>query len=425
MAEPRSYRFEPLDQRGILLGLGASQVAVLVLAVAVALGLVTSWPGGGGFAAAASTLAVGGLLCRPVAGRAPPQWLRVAASFAGRRRVVALRPPALSPGLAMRLPAKTFAPGMYLCELPATGGHGPVGALLDERSGTAAAILRAKGSSFCLLDDIDKEHKLAAWAAVLESFSGHRSSLVRLQWCQRSLSADSTPLIAHLRQAGDPASPGYRGHASLLEGMGFSTWRHETLVVVTVRCRGRAPARTSQLGWRRRLAQRGKRAPGPDARCRPGLRRSARRAGHGRRAGELPRPEPRPRSGWLPLATGCGGALGRAPGRGLLAQDLLGGRVASQPRRARLSQPAVDRHGQTVVLGGDGPGATGTGSARHGILAYFASRRRAAASPGRVPGDGPAASQVRSPRRKGGGASRWPWCFRTGRFCDGFRRRAG
>lgn len=111
---------------------------------------------------------------------------------------------------------------------------------MDERSGTAAAILRTKGGSFCLLDDVDKEHKLAAWAAVLESFCGHRSSLVRLQWCQRALPADSAPLIAHLRRAGDSSSPGYSGHASLLGTVGPSTWRHETLVVVTVRCRGRA-----------------------------------------------------------------------------------------------------------------------------------------------------------------------------------------
>jgi hypothetical protein len=240
MAEAPSYRFEPLDRRGVLLGLGASQVAVLALAVVAALGLVTSWPGGGGFSAAAASLALGGLLCRPVAGRAPPQWLRVAASFCGRRRAVALPPPGLSPGLVLRLPAKTFATGVYLCELPAMGGYGPVGALLDERSGTAAAILRAKGSSFCLLDDVDKEHRLAAWAAVLESVSAHRSSLVRLQWCQRALPADSAPLIAHLRAIGDAMSPGYGGHASLLETAGLRTWRHETLVVLTVRCRTRA-----------------------------------------------------------------------------------------------------------------------------------------------------------------------------------------
>jgi hypothetical protein len=240
VTEPRSYRFEPLDRRGVLLGLGASQVVVLVMAVVVALGFVTSWPGGGGFAAAAFTLTVGGLLCRPVAGRAPPQWLRMAASFASHRRTVAPAPPALSPGVALRLPAKTFVPGVYLCELPASGGHAPVGALLDEKSGTAAAILRAKGGSFCLLDDVDKEHKLAAWAAVLESFSASRSSLVRLQWCQRVFCVDSAPLIAHLHQTGDPASPGYNGHASLLGTVGRATWRHETLVVVTVRCRGRS-----------------------------------------------------------------------------------------------------------------------------------------------------------------------------------------
>ena len=314
MAEAPSYRFEPLDRRGVLLGLGASQVAVLALAVVAALGLVTSWPGGGGFSAAAATLALGGLLCRPVAGRAPPQWLRLAASFGGRRRAVALPPPGLSPGLVLRLPTKTFAAGVYLCELPAMGGHGPVGALLDERSGTAAAILRAKGSSFCLLDDVDKEHRLAAWAAVLESVSTHSNSLVRLQWCQRALPADSAPLIAHLRTTGDAMSPGYGGHASLVGNGGVADLAPRDLG----RRNGPVPhpggSRTTEPGGCCGVAERSKRSAGNHAKRWPGVRRSARRAGHSRRARQFPRTGPGPGARQLSLASRSRRALGRAPG---------------------------------------------------------------------------------------------------------------
>ena len=94
MRDEGSYRFEPLERRGLLLGLGLGQLIVLAAAVLAAIGLAKTWPGAVGFLAAAGALASGGLLCRPVAGRPPSQWLRVAASFASRRRVLAQSPPA-------------------------------------------------------------------------------------------------------------------------------------------------------------------------------------------------------------------------------------------------------------------------------------------------------------------------------------------
>ncbi len=259
MAEGASYRFEPLERRGLFLGLGAGQLAVIILAVLAALASVKAWPGVFGVGAAVGSLGLAGVLCRPVSGRPPLQWLNVAGLFFARRRRVSLAPPTTSltparheaqpaderPSRAVRLPAKVFTPGLYLCELPA--GPGPIGALLDERAGTAAALLRVRGASFCLLDDVDKERKLGAWAAVLESVSSHRSSLVRLQWCQRALPGDSLSQLGHLQQAGDIGSPGFAGHVALLERVGARSWRHETLLLVAVRCRARARGRQGRL----------------------------------------------------------------------------------------------------------------------------------------------------------------------------------
>lgn len=255
MPEGASYRFEPLERRGLFLGLGPGQLGVIVLALLAALAFVRAWPSMGGFAAAAGALGLAGVLCRPVAGRPPLQWLNVASLFGARRRALKLAPPAgavapaAGPGPSVSLPAKVFAPGLYLCELPTS--QGPIGALLDERSGTAAALLRARGGSFCLLDDPDKERKLAAWAAVLESVSSYRSSLVRLQWCQRALPGDSQHLLAHLRRGADSTSPGYAGHEALLERAGPRSWRHETLLVVAVRCRAGGRGRQGRLSQER------------------------------------------------------------------------------------------------------------------------------------------------------------------------------
>lgn len=258
MAEGARYRFEPSPRRGVLLGLSAGQVAVIAGSVLVAMGLLSKWPGAGGFMGAVATVGLAVLSCRPVAGRAPLQWAGVGAQFALRRRRHIYPPPpvpgppaARLPALSLptprvpasRLPARGFLAGACLQELPAADGQGPVGVVVDQRSGTAAALLRARGDAFCLLDEAGKERKLAAWAAVLESVSSHRSPLVRLQWCQRAIPADSDPLLAHLRTAGDPSSPGYGLHAALLTRAGEKAWRHETFLVPVVRC----PVRRGRL----------------------------------------------------------------------------------------------------------------------------------------------------------------------------------
>jgi hypothetical protein len=221
------------------LGLSAGQLAIASLGVLFAFLLVKSLPGTGGLAAAAAVLVGAVVICRPVAGRAPFQWGAIASSFAIRRKKeVVPPPPALrgrprSPGFT--LPAKAFASGTYLDELPASAGRGALGVLLDEKAGVASAMLRARGGPFCLLDRQGKERRLSAWAAILESIANQRSSLVSLQWCQRAVPGDSSLLVEHLKVAGDARSPGLAGLQMLLETAGRRSWRHETLLVVSVR----------------------------------------------------------------------------------------------------------------------------------------------------------------------------------------------
>jgi hypothetical protein len=236
MAEGARYRFEPLQTRGLVLGLGPGQVAVLTAAVLVAFGVISSGHGAPGTLAGVAVLGLGAVLCRPVAGRPSLSWLGIGTAFLRRRRLVAEAPPAISPGHAFRLPARVVLPGLLLYELYPSGGQGPLGVLLDRRGGTAAALVRAKGGAFCLLDEGGKQRQLVSWGTVLESLATHRGSLSRLQWCQRSLPGDTSPLVAKLKAAGDPASPGYQAYLTLVEGA--RSWRHETLLVVAVRWQG-------------------------------------------------------------------------------------------------------------------------------------------------------------------------------------------
>lgn len=247
LSDSVGYRFEPLSRRGLLLGLGPAQLAVVVAALAAAVGLVKSWPGLGGAAAATAVLAAAAALCRPVAGRPPLQWLGLGVLFAGRSRRQVMAPPAGGRGnlepQPWHFPARTFAVGVYLDQVAAAAGQGPIGVLVDRRAGTAAALLRARGGPFCLVDGADKERKLATWAGTLEAVANQRSSVVRLQWCQRARPADAEALLSHLSWTGDRSSPGYDGHLALLGAAGPRAWRHETFLAVTVR----APARRRHL----------------------------------------------------------------------------------------------------------------------------------------------------------------------------------
>ncbi|MGC8625965.1 MAG: SCO6880 family protein [Acidimicrobiales bacterium] len=236
MLEGARYRFEPLERGGLVLGLSAAQVAVLASAALVALGLLSGGHGADGAVGALGVIGLGALLCRPVAGKPLMSWLALGARFLARPRSAAQAPPGLALARPQFAMAKLLAPGLKLVELEARLGPSALGVLLDERYGTAAALLRARGAAFCLLDEQGKQQRLASWASVLESLTSQSGSLARLQWCQRNLPGDNGPLLRRLEEAGDPGSPSYQDHVGLVEAA--KSWRHETLLVVAVRWHG-------------------------------------------------------------------------------------------------------------------------------------------------------------------------------------------
>ncbi|HTV10798.1 MAG TPA: SCO6880 family protein [Acidimicrobiales bacterium] len=247
-----TYRFEPLNRRGLVLGVGAGQLGLVVGSVVLAVAAVRTWPRASGFAAAAAVLAAAAAMCRPVGGRPPLQWLALGGRYLLRARSTREAPPGQAFEVAAppageiaqakaslraapaKFPARTPATGIWLDRLPAQAGLGPLGALVDAREGTVAAVLQARGASFCLLDNADKERRLAAWAGVLEALCSASGSIARLQWCQRARAASSDPLVAHLLATGDSSSPGYSGHLEHLRATSERAWRHETFLVVVM-----------------------------------------------------------------------------------------------------------------------------------------------------------------------------------------------
>jgi len=232
VSEPtRSYRFHPLERRGLLLGLGAAELIVVGLG---ATGAVVVLRSGGGLAVAAAVLLVaGGSVGLPVAGATPLQWLPVVVFWLGRRA------PRTAPA-----GRSVSAPGVRLLAAPEVPGEPPLGVVRDRFSGAWAAVVAVTAPAFTLLDVEDKRRQLAAWGTVLDSLARPNSPIYRLQWVERTLPVDTATLHAHLDETIGPvrgdgsdrvgsAAQTSAGYRELL-GTARSGASHETLLVVSV-----------------------------------------------------------------------------------------------------------------------------------------------------------------------------------------------
>ena len=75
MAQPRSYGFSPLEQRGVVAGLRSGQLAILVATLVAAVIVLRVWPDGLGIGAVAGlALAASAVAFAPVRGLTVEQW---------------------------------------------------------------------------------------------------------------------------------------------------------------------------------------------------------------------------------------------------------------------------------------------------------------------------------------------------------------
>ena len=85
-AELRRYRFNPLEQRGLIAGLQAGQLAVIGAAALLAVGVLRSAPSGAGVLLAAAVLGVAAAASFwRVAGATPAEWAPVLVGWGWRR----------------------------------------------------------------------------------------------------------------------------------------------------------------------------------------------------------------------------------------------------------------------------------------------------------------------------------------------------
>src|SRR5579884_2637203 len=100
----RRYRFGPLERRGLIGSLRATQVIPMAVSLAAAVVLLRTLPSGAGlFAALGLVLCVGAFCFWPVSGRTAEEWLPIVVAHTRRRTLGRHRRVSLAPAAGVRV----------------------------------------------------------------------------------------------------------------------------------------------------------------------------------------------------------------------------------------------------------------------------------------------------------------------------------
>jgi hypothetical protein len=254
-----TYRFGPLERRGLVGPFSFSQVVTVLGAFVFAAVLLDATPSAGGAIVGLLVVLVAGALATvPVQGRTLVQWLPLVVSHLGRGAVGARRHRSTAPtsGLriapggprrgsgAERLPRALR--GVKLLQTPYRGDV--IGAISDQGGRMLTAVLACEVGSFQLLDPPAQERRLAQWGLVLSSAAG--TGVRRLQWIERTAPAEGDELARWLNTERDPelglrGTPLMESYLELINSSAPVIDSHELLLAVQLdahRVRGRAHA---------------------------------------------------------------------------------------------------------------------------------------------------------------------------------------
>jgi hypothetical protein len=255
-----SYRFGPLERRGLLGPVRAGQATCLAVGLLLAILVLDRSPTASG--ALLAFLVFGcavAIAVAPLGSRTVEEWAPVACAFAVRRlsgrgrmrsgtptRGISARHGSRAPQVADPSPQGPRAlRGVRIIEAPYRDGV--VGALSERSGRRLTAVLACRVVAFSLLDPEAQERRLARWGLVLSGAAG--TAIRRLQWVERTAPARGDELARWLHAERDPAIPprGTPIVESYLELIGTTarvTQEHEILVAVQVdaqRVRDRTP----------------------------------------------------------------------------------------------------------------------------------------------------------------------------------------
>jgi hypothetical protein len=275
MAERLTYRFGPVERRGIFGAARAGQVLVLGAGLAGCVGILDAAPSIGG-AFTAGLLAIGATAVGfvPLARRTADEWGPIVIAFAFRRASGSARFRSRAPirGAKLRLgrtpqvhDALPDPPGSLggIRILDQPYGSGRIGVISARKGRWLTAVLACRVLAFALLDPEAQERRLARWGLVL---SANASTAVRrIQWLERTAPAQVDELARWLATERDPAiplrgTPMVESYLELVSTTARVSHEHEILMAVQidsgrVRERGPEAALRALLDHTERLAQ--------------------------------------------------------------------------------------------------------------------------------------------------------------------------
>jgi hypothetical protein len=254
-----SYRFGPLERRGLLGPVRGGQAAVVAAGTLIAVIALDATPSAGG--ALVGLLA---LVCAvtvataPIGARSAEEWAPVLCAFAVRRlsRRQRFRSPLPARGFRVQDRGAGAEPGEPAVPAALRGVRILDAAYRERRIGIVSerggrrltAVIACRVIAFSLLDVADQERRLARWGSILSGIAS--TPIRRLQWIERTAPARGDELARWLQAERDPAVP-LRGTPmieSYLELIGTTArvaQEHEILLAVQVderRVRGRGSA---------------------------------------------------------------------------------------------------------------------------------------------------------------------------------------
>ena len=276
--ERLTYRFGPLERRGILGQIRGEQAAAVAVGTLAAIIVLDQAPTTAG-ALLGVLLLVASLLVAfaPVGRRTIDEWVPVVVAFGLRsaRGRLSFRSRAPTGGM---LAAERSAPLRRLLRHPhpdvpaavrgvrivsAQYRDRRIGVLAENRGRRLTAVLACRVLAFSLLDAEAQERRLARWGHVL---AGAAVGVVRrIQWIERTAPAQGDELARWLHDERDPAvplrgTPMIESYLELIGATTRATQEHEVLVAVQidprrVADRGHEPASRALIEETERIAQ--------------------------------------------------------------------------------------------------------------------------------------------------------------------------
>ncbi len=253
MTAPRAtYRFGPLERRGLLGPLRGGQAALITGGGIAAIVLLDAVPrASGAIAALAVFAAAAALAVAPLGRRTAEEWVPIVASFAWRRvgGRGRFRSPVAQEGMesldvrggrqSRAEPARARPPTTLqdIRIIEAAYRDRTIGVLSERRGRRLTAVLACRVVAFSLLDPEAQERRLARWGLVLSGAAG--TPVSRLQWLERTAPAQGDELARWLHAERDPAlpprgTPMIESYLELITTTARVTQEHEILVAVQI-----------------------------------------------------------------------------------------------------------------------------------------------------------------------------------------------